>query len=528
MDADLVVTGGTVIDGTGSPPRRADIAVEGDTIDVVDPLPEPVDATDTLDAEGLVVTPGFIDVHLHTDTAALSPDPDTNGGLPSLRQGVTTEVCGNCGFSPFPIHGDAAEELGVLISTALGEGARLFRDAPSHRAALEEMGLGPNYAPLVGHGALRISAVGFDDRPATADEIATMCAELDSALAEGCFGMSTGLIYPPGMFAPTEEIVELARVVTRHELLYTTHMRNENTFVDEAIEEAFTIGRESGAPVQISHHKVTGPPNWGRSEETLRQIDDARAEGLDVAFDVYPYTASSTGLVALLPRWVLDGGFSSLDALRDASARDRIREEARAARPGAGSAVVTAPDIVVLSSVPADPALEGRRLSEIADERGVDALDVACDLLLEEPAVQVVVHQMSDTDVERILTHPLAMIGSDGAMGGGRPHPRRAGTFARVLGRYVRVEGALDLVDAVHKMSGAPAERFRMSDRGTLAPGKRADLVVFDPGAVIDGATYEDPLARPTGVSHVVVNGRVAIKDGNDTGRRPGRVLEPT
>ncbi len=528
MRVDLLIAGGTVVDGTGAPPRPADVAVRGDRVTVVDAVPETVEAADVIDAAGQVVCPGFVDVHLHTDTAPLAPDRDTQSGLPSLRQGVTTEVCGNCGFSPFPVGDEVAGSLGDLLGAALGEGARFFPDAATYRAALEERSLGPNYAPLVGHGALRMEAVGFDDRPATADEVRSMCAALDAALAEGCFGMSTGLIYPPSMFAATEEIVELARVVARHERLYTTHMRNEGNRVEEAIAEAVAIGRGSGAAVQISHHKVAGRPNWGRSEQTLRQIDEARADGLNVALDVYPYTASSTGMLALLPRWLLDGGVEALGRLDDRETRDIIRREARAAEAGAGSALVTAPESVVVSSASHHPELEGRALRDLAADAEQDPLDLACDLLVEDPSVQVIVHQMDEADVQRILAHPLAVVGSDGGLGGGKPHPRRAGTFARVLGRYVRDEEVLDLVDGIRKMSGAPAARFGLADRGVVEPGRRADLVVLDPASVADGATYEDPLAPPSGVSHVVVNGTVAIRDGADTGARAGRVLEPT
>ncbi|MCZ7531574.1 MAG: D-aminoacylase [Acidimicrobiia bacterium] len=494
MKADLLIAGGTVIDGTGTPPRAADVAVTGDRIAVVDPLPAGVEAATVLDATDRVVTPGFIDVHLHTDTAALAPDTETNSGLPSLRQGVTSEICGNCGFSPFPVSDTVADTLGDVLTAAMGEGARFFADVPAYRAALEERPLGPNYAPLAGHGALRMTAVGFDDRVATTDEIAEMCDALDAALAEGCFGMSTGLIYPPSMFAPTEEIVALAHVLARHGRLYTTHMRDEANRVDEAIDEALEIGRESGVPVQISHHKVVGRPNWGHSTATLERIDSARAGGLDVALDVYPYTASSTGLLALFPRWLLDGGLASVSRLTENETRDAVRAESRTAGPGARSALVDAPDTVVISAAAHHPDLEGHSLTEIAGDNG-DPLDTACDLLVEDPGVQVIVHQMNEEDVTRILAHPLAVVGSDGGLGGGKPHPRRAGAFTRVLGRYVRDREALDLVEAVRKMTGAPAERFGLADRGVIATGRRADLVVFDPDTVRDGATYDDPLA---------------------------------
>ncbi len=528
MQVDLLVRGGIVVDGTGADPYQADVAILGDRLEAVGTLPDDVGAREVLDASGRAVTPGFVDVHLHTDTAPLSGDPDTQGGLPSLRQGVTTEVGGNCGFSPFPVGGEVAESVGGLLETALGDGARFFADYESYRRTLEDRPLGPNYAPLVGHGALRMEAVGFDDRRATEDEVRSMCRALDRALAEGCFGMSTGLIYPPSMFAPTEEIVELARVVARHERLYTTHIRNEGNLVREAIAEAVAIGRESGAAVQISHHKVAGRPNWGRSAQTLQQVDMARAAGEDVALDVYPYTASSTGMLALLPRWLLDGGVTTLDRLRDQETRDAIQEEARAAEPGVGTALVTAPETVVVSSANHHSEIEGKQLNEIAADAGKDPFDAACDLLVEDLSVHVIVHQMAEEDVARILTHPLAVIGSDGGLATGKPHPRRAGTFARVLGRYVRERELLDLAAAVHKMTGQPAERFGLVDRGELAPGRHADVVVLDPGHVLDGATYEDPLAPPTGVDHVIVNGTVAVRDGVDTGRRAGRVLEPS
>lgn len=522
MEADVLIRGGEVIDGSGAAPVRADVAVRGGRIEAVDVLPDDVVAAEVLDASGRVVTPGFVDVHLHTDCAPLRRDDESvRAGLPSLRQGVTSEVCGNCGFSPFPTPLPSAGVTGDLLVQALGEGARWFESYGEYRDDLAARELGPNYAHLVGHGALRMASVGFDDRPATGDELESMRRLLDRSLSDGCVGFSSGLIYPPGMFAGTDELVALAEVAGRHERLYTTHMRDESDAIDDAIDEAIEIGRRGGASVQISHHKVAGHRNWERSAETLARIERA-ASDLDVAFDVYPYTASSTGLLALMPREAVAGGMDQLvGRLHDPEAR----AELRALDATAPSTIRESPEVVVFADSATRPDVIGRTLADLAAEVDAAPFDAACDLLAQDPTVSVILHKMAEEDVERILAHPLAMIGSDGGLDGGRPHPRRAGTFARVLGRYVRERATLDLPSAVHKMTARPARRFGLGDRGLVRRGSHADLVVLDPATVLDGATYEAPLTPPVGVEHVLVNGRVVVRAGADTGVRAGTVL---
>jgi N-acyl-D-aspartate/D-glutamate deacylase len=370
--------------------------------------------------------------------------------------------------------------------------------------------------------------MGFENRTPSRDELSTMERELDRAMAEGAFGLSSGLIYSPGMFARTEELVALATVVARHGRLYTTHMRNEADAVIDSIEEALRIGREGGVPVHISHHKVAGRHNWGRSTETLARLDRARAEGDDVTLDVYPYTAGSTTLLATLPAWVNDGGPDAVLArLSDAATRAKVLADLERTRGEGEEDLVhgTGWDGIVVASAYRVPAAEGRSIQELADDRGCRPAEAACDLIVEAGArVMVVLHSMSPDDVAAIRAWPLAMIGSDGLPFPGRQHPRVAGTFAKVLGEAAR---AGTLADAVHRNTSMATERFGIPDRGVVRTGAIADLVVLDPGTVSDRATYEDPWATPAGIEHVFLGGSHVINGGAPTGRRAGRVLEP-
>ncbi|MGQ4513070.1 amidohydrolase family protein [Streptomyces sp. DW26H14] len=502
---DLLIHGADIADGTGAPLAAGRIGITGGRVRVLPP-DSPARAERVLDASGCVVAPGFIDAHTHSDLAAL----DDTGTVPAhaaVLQGVTVEICGNCGDSAFP--GPYAD-FGALARAHAGAGR------PNHLAS------------LVGHGTLREAVVGPADRAATAAELDSMCRVLDEALGSGAAGLSTGLIYTPGSYADTAEVTALAAVAARHGKPYVTHLRDEMSRVEAALEEAVRIARDSGAPLHVSHHKTAGRHGWGATERTLPRLLALRAEGMDVTCDVYPYTAGSTGLAAMLPPWAHDGGTARLlERLRDTGERARMRAAIADGVAGWENTVGNGGwDRISVAGAVRHPELHGRSIADIAAERGADTLDVVADLLLaEEGDVTIISHSMREDDVQRVLAAPFAMIGSDGVPKPGLPHPRWAGTFVRVLGRYVRELGLLGLPEAIHKMTGATAARFGLTGRGVLRDGGHADLVVLDPAAVADRATFADPLLVPSGIRLVVVAGSVVVEDGAVTAARPGRVL---
>ena len=528
---DLKIDGAAVVDGTGTAGGRADIGIRDERIVAVGDLSREPAGT-RLNASGRVVAPGFIDMHSHSDWRLTG----NRRAESKIRQGVTTEVVGNCGFSPAPVSREFAEELrgfALYLPKGLDFNWPTFGD---YLKTLEGDGLALNVVQLVGHGTLRIAAMGFARRPPDAQELARIQRAVADAMEDGAWGMSTGLIYAPGSFAQTAEIVALAHVAARHRGFYASHIRGEGATLLDAVAEAITIGREADLPVQVSHIKAAGRPNWGKVATALELIDAANAEGLDVSADVYPYTASSTSLSAILPGWTLEGGVAALLArLRDETERARIRKEIEAPAGGQPYAERVGWDNLLIASAPGRPAAQGRRLSEIAAAGKTDPITAVFDLLLHENGkVGIIQFQMDERDLRRALLHPRVMIGSDGFalapygdMSGGKPHPRSYGTFPRVLGEYVREERLLSLGQAIHKMTGMPARRLGLTDRGVIRVGARADLVIFDPRRVADVATYDDPHRYPEAIDHVVVNGRFVVKDGQHTGILPGRVLTP-
>ncbi|MGW7583128.1 N-acyl-D-amino-acid deacylase family protein [Kitasatospora sp. NPDC054768] len=533
---DLLLRGATLVDGTGAPARPADLAVAGGRVTVLPPGTA-VTAAETLDVTGRVVTPGFIDVHTHSDALAapFGGGTHTDGDaldelrLAPLLQGVTTEISGNCGISLFPALPGRLPELAEHLRVSFGLGPVLPAEDFDAFAAGQRPELRRNHiTSLVGHGTLRAGVMGFEDRPPTDQELAAMCGLLDRALTQGAAGLSTGLIYPPGVYADTEEIVALAKVAARHGKPYVTHLRDEMSQVEKALEEALEIAVRSGAPLQVSHHKTAGRHAWGATLRTLPRLEQARAEGVDVLCDVYPYTAGSTVLHAMLPPWTSEGGPAALlERLRSKEVRDRIRADIAHGVEGWENTVGNGGwDLISVAAAPARRTAEGRRIADLAAERGTDPVDLVCDLLLEaQGEVTIISHSMREDDVRRVLASPLSMIGSDGVPKPGRPHPRWAGSFARVLGHYGREQGLLPLELTVHKMTGLPAERFRLAGRGVVRDGAVADLVVLDPAAVLDGATFERPLLPPVGVETVVVAGRVAVRGGRPTAIRAGEVV---
>jgi N-acyl-D-amino-acid deacylase len=498
---DLIISGAMIVDGTGSPPYRADVGIVGRTILSIGPgLAGQATATRVIDATGLIVAPGFIDLHAH-----LEPLLDMPGAESHLRQGVTFALGGPDGTSPFPVR--------RWLDTA---GA---------------LGLGINVGTLVGHNTIRRAVMGTANRAPTAAELSRMQRLVAEAMGDGAFGLSTGLAYVPGAYSTTGEVVALARVAADSSGIYTSHMRDEARRVMESIHETLEIGRRAGIPVVITHAKVVGRPSWGRSVEMLAAVDSARAAGYDVMLDVYPYAASHTGIGLLVPAWSLAGGDTAFarrardPVLRDsiiAASVDLIENER-----GGGDL-----RFVQFSRVPWQRDLEGRTLADWARSKGLEPSPrVGAELVIEallKGGANAVYHVMNEDDVRRIMAHPMTMIASDGRLtrlGDGHPHPRAFGTFPRVLGRYVRDEGVLTLEQAIAKMTWMPAERLGMHDRGRVLESMVADLVIFDPATVADRATYTDPHQYPVGIQWVIINGVVAVERGEVTGARAGEAL---
>ncbi len=492
MASQLIIRGAAVCDGTGAAPLVADVTVCGERIAAVGPAAaSPGDRE--IDGRGLTLAPGFIDVHSHDDLAVLvTPDMDFK-----VMQGVTTEVVGNCGL------GAAPHPVASAMFRSFHPEARLpeWRGYAGYLRRLEEEPPSLNVVALVGHGTLRYAAMGGAQRAPDGGEMRAMAAMLREGIEAGAAGLSTGLIYEPGRYATTAEIVELAGEMRGSGGLYATHMRDEAAGLLAAVEEALRVGEEAGVPVQISHHKASGKENWGRVHESLRLIEAARRRGLEVTADQYPYTSGSTVLFAILQNNAL-GTAGSPGGLGRLEARD-----------------------VLLASVPRRPQLEGMSLQEICEQRRLSPEDAARDVLREEPGAVAVIESMDEDDVCTVMRHRTTMIGSDGVPGGGKPHPRLYGTFPRVLGRYVRERGVLSLEAAVHRMTGFPAAKFGLVDRGVLRPGAYADLVLFDAGTIADTGTYQQPRCYPRGIRFVFVNGIAVVADGAPTGARPGRPL---
>lgn len=519
---DLVISNGTVIDGSGAPAYRADVGILNGRIEAIGDL-SGANAKETLDATNHTVTPGFIDPHTHSDLPLLA-NPEAHS---KIRQGVTTEVIGNCGSSPAPILGPFAEELRTRIKTAyLDPDWQTYADYLSH---LSDARPSLNVVPLAGHVTLRIAAMGVEQRPPTPDELARMKLLLSESLAAGAFGMSSGLMTPPSSYADTEELVQLGEILHNHDALYFSHIRGEGNTLFRATAEAIEVGERTGTPVQIAHHKAAFRPNWGRMPNVTQLSEWAVDRGVDVRFDVYPYTAGSAGLTQLLPDWVHEGGRAALlSRLKDDSTRNRIRQQILDFGREWDKIFVTT------VHTERNKHLEGKTLAEVGEERKIDPVDALFALLLEEDARAGMLHFiMLDADVEHVLKHPLSMIGSDGSslakdgpLGQGKPHPRSYGCFPRVLSHYVREKKLFTLEQAVHKMTGAAAQRLGLTRKGLLRYGMDADVTVFDPETVHDAATYADPHQYAVGIRHVVVNGTPVVKDSAHTGARPGRVLK--
>ena len=522
---DLVVRNGTIVDGSGGAPFEGDVAIVDGRIAAIGPALNGRGG-DEIDARGLAVAPGFIDIHSHAD-GTLFDDPRAES---VIRQGVTTVIVGQDGGSRGPSRDDPS------ASTQLRRSLRAQGPFPSlgdFLAAVDALPSAVNVASMVGLGTVRGIVVGDDDRRATPAEIARMRALVSAAIQHGACGASSGLEYVPGAFATQEELAALCQPLAAARLPYATHMRNEDDRLLESLDESIAVARAAGCPLQVSHLKTQGPRNWPKIGAALDRLEAARASGIDVAFDRYPYVAYQTGLTNLFPAWSRDGGTERfLARLRDAATANRIRTEALAKVDLIGGW-----DNVQITSVSneADRSAEGQRLGTWAKASGSDPYEATVALLeRNRGSVGMVGFAMSEENIERFLAHPLGMVCSDGgafATEGparrGHPHPRSLGSFPRVLGRYVRERRALPLQDAVRKMSAFPASRVRLTDRGMLREGLAADVVVFDPATIADRATFAEPFRYADGIRAVIVNGAPALRDGERAERRTGRALRP-
>lgn len=484
---DLIIREVEFFDGTGAPSRRGDVAIEGNKIAAVGLAKQ--SAREIVDGSTLALAPGFIDVHTHDDFAViLHPDMafKTLGG-------VTTVVVGNCGFGPAPWK--PASRFAATVDP------RPLPQWDGYRGYMQTLEKSPpavNVATLIGHGTARNAAMGMEAREPTGAEMAAMKAIVTEGLEAGCVGMSSGLIYDPGRHARTDELVELAKLMRGTGALYATHMRDEGLGLLDSVAEAIEIGKRAGVPVQISHHKASGERAWGLVAKSLKLIEDAQAKGQNVHADQYPYTAGSTSLGAVFR----DGAFG-------------------------GPGRETDPKNIVIASAQGHSEWEGRSIADLAKAMGCTAPEAATHILMLTPGATIIIHMMREDDVRTVMRHKSTMIGSDGIPTlDGKPHPRLYGTFARVVGHYARDEKLFAMDEAIHRMTGFSAKKFGLHDRGEIAPGKAADLVLFDPKKIIDTGTFEDPKKTPLGIKAVYTNGELTVQDGKETAARAGRALK--
>ncbi|VAW17031.1 N-acyl-D-amino-acid deacylase [hydrothermal vent metagenome] len=534
---DLLIKNGRVIDGSGAGAVKLDVAVNDGKIVEMAPSLE-LDANRVIDASGFVVCPGFVDIHSHSDaTITVNPRAESK-----IRQGVTTEVVGNCGMSAAPLTKEFMADLKDHLTInsdfgaaeTLGESWQTFGE---YIDCLNALPLGINMMPLVGFGTLRSAVMGHKIGPPTADEMARMEELLEQSLDAGAAGLSTGLEYVPESFVKTEELIQLCKVVARKDKLYATHMRSEAQTLFPAIEEAVRTSEESGCRLQISHLKLGGKFNWGKTEQLFELLENAVARGVRLSWDQYPYTAWGTGLVDYIPAWVAKDGHEQLvKYLSDPEIRKKIRQEIEREIDRGSHAYNTAPwenVQIAMTRSKANKALMGRKIADIVKERGVDPFDFIFDLLIAEKGmVKTLVFCMDEADIMTILQHPQTIISSDaravatyGELSKGSPHPRYYGAFPRILGKYVREEKLMPLETAIKKMTSMPAKIMGLDKRGTLAPAMVADITIFNPDTITDLATFENPHQYSKGIEQVILSGKVVIDQETHTGQMMGRII---
>jgi len=526
MKIDLLIKNGFVFDGTGSEPFGADIGIAGDKITFISRSPKKISqrGVKVIDATGLAIAPGFIDTHGHSEFTLLA-DPRAEG---KICQGITTEINGNCGLSAAPLYGEAFNRRQEdLKEYTIRERWATFKE---YFKILEKKGLTINFATLAGHGNIRASVTGYEDRKLTRAELKKMCALMKKSIQEGALGFSTGLIYPPGMYSDTEELIEMARCCKN--LIYTSHMRSEGDELIESIKEIIKIGKEAEIKVHISHIKTSGEENWHKINNVITLLQESNREGDYLTCDRYPYTASSTDLDTVLPTWTYAGGSKEeLKKIKSSKFQNQIKKEIRDAHPSDGYW-----DKVFISSVHSEKNMwmEGKSLSDIAHIKGKEPVDELCEILIQEKLkVSAIFSFMHEENLKRFLSLPYCMVGSDssarsfsGPTRKGKPHPRGFGSFPRFLGTYVRDGKLMSMNEAIHKITMLPAKTFGIEKRGILKKGLFADIVVFDPEKIIDKATFHEPFSRTEGIYYVIVNGLPVMREGEMTGINAGKVLK--
>jgi N-acyl-D-amino-acid deacylase len=518
---DILIKKGYIIDGSGLEPIIGSIGISGDRIALVSHDPEESAPAETvIDAEGFVVSPGFIDTHSHSEFTLLA-DSRAEG---KVLQGITTEINGNCGLSAAPLIGDAMiQREGDLRELGIEE---RWSNLKEYFLILEKRGLTMNFATLVGHGNLRASVIGYRDKRPLRHDIQDMLNLLDESIRDGAIGLSTGLIYPPGVYSDREEIIELASSIK--DLIYTTHMRSEGDMIEEAVEETIDVGRRSGIHVHISHIKTSGKKNWTKIDRIIDMIEKARNDGVEITADRYPYVAASTDLDAILPAWAYEGGVEKeLERLRDQQMREVMRAEILSQHPENEYW-----SNIMVSSVANEDKIwmEGKSIEELSIMLKKNPVDLLFDILLEERLrVGAIFFSMTEENLSRFLSLPYVMIGSDssarsfnGKTKVGKPHPRGFGSFPRFLHRYA---DTLGLSDAIHKITALPAMTFSLHGRGRISEGYYADIVIFDREKIKDRATFEEPFMKPEGIHYVIINGKITVEKGLLTGARNGRIL---
>ncbi|MBI5747031.1 MAG: D-aminoacylase [Nitrospirae bacterium] len=521
---DIVIKGARIIDGTGSQSYNSDIGISGDRIGLIGAIPDEKGGR-IIDAEGMVASPGFVDIHSHSDYYLLID----RRGEGKIRQGVTTEIGGNCGYSAAPICGEEFEERKKTYKDLYGLDAD-WKDLDDYFERLETGGLPFNFGLLIGHNTIRGSIMGARADNPSESEMGRMLEMVKSGMENGAVGISTGLIYPPACFSEEEEIIRLCQLVKDMGGIFTIHMRSEGDLLAEAVEEAIRISSKSGIPLQISHLKTAGKKNWEKIDKVFSIIEEARVRGIDVTADRYPYTAGNTLLSAIMPNWVLEGGRAKgISRIKDLGLRKKIEEELSKKRD------ISSFDRIIISQVfkESNKAYEGLSVLRAAGIAGKDLYAFLFDLLAEEEMLaEGIFFSMDEENLKRILSRPYVMvasdsasIGIDGPLSKGRPHPRGFGAFPRVISKYVREERVLDLVTAIKKMTYDPCRKFGITDRGTIKTGSYADIVLFDPEKIKDLASYDDPKQFPDGIAYVVLNGEITLERGNITSCKAGRVL---
>ena len=538
---DLIIKNVKIYDGSGGKPFIADVGIKGERIEkigsIMDGIASPLIKSEArndklINGEGLCISPGFVDIHSHSDYYLLI-DPLAQS---KVRQGVTTEVGGNCGYSASPIFGSALLERRKSYKEQFGLELN-WTDLKGYNKKIKENGISLNYCQLIGHNTIRASVAGVVDREPSSDEMKRMERIVEEAMDDGVVGMSVGFAYTPSCFAKKEEVANLCKIVAKKRGVFTTHIRSEGRTLIESIEEVIDIARVSGVRLQISHLKTFGEENWRKLDRVFEIIESAINEGIDITCDRYPYTAANTGLQAILPDRVFDGGKEkAIERLKNNKTRNDIRDELLKKYPSNGYW-----DSVMISQVVTDKnkETEGKSVKEAwvrSQESGVrrgDLLDFLFDILIEENLeVDAIYFSMSEENMKRILKKDYVMIGSDsgarsvnGALGAGLPHPRTFGTFPRILGKYCRDENLFDLSTAIYKMTSFPCKRIGIKDRGLIKEGYFADLVIFNPVTISDTATYESPKSYPIGIEYVIVNGKITVKDGEHTEAKAGSIL---